>query len=68
MDDIAAIAMPDHLHLLMSPLERDASVFAFSKWFKRWFDEQCCRPFVPGPTNRFRTNGNIYDRILFAQG
>jgi putative transposase len=33
---LAAIAMPDHLHLLMSPLECDASVSAFSKWFKRW--------------------------------
>jgi REP element-mobilizing transposase RayT len=36
---LAAIAMPDHLHLLASPLDRDASVAAFSKWFKRWFNE-----------------------------
>ena len=37
---LAAIAMPDHLHVLLSPLERDASVAAFSKWFKRWFNEE----------------------------
>ncbi len=44
---LAAITMPDHLHLLMSPLDREASVSAFSKWFKRWFDEEYCRPSVP---------------------
>jgi REP element-mobilizing transposase RayT len=40
---LAAIAMPDHLHALVAPLDRDASVAAFSKWFKRWFDEEYCR-------------------------
>lgn len=36
---LAAIAMPDHLHLLAAPSDREASVTAFSKWFKRWFNE-----------------------------
>jgi|GEM_PF-2707515 len=40
----AAIAMPDHLHLLLSPLgDRDASLNAWMKWFKRWFNR-----LVPG--------------------
>ena len=30
---LAAIAMPDHLHLLAAPSDREASVSAFSKWF-----------------------------------
>jgi putative transposase len=41
---MAAIAMPDHLHVLVAPLDRDASVAAFSKWFKRWFDEEYYSP------------------------
>jgi putative transposase len=37
---LAAIAMPDHLHLLASPVtDRDSSISAFAKWFKRWFNE-----------------------------
>jgi REP element-mobilizing transposase RayT len=30
---LAAIIMPDHLHILVAPLRRDASVVPFSKWF-----------------------------------
>jgi putative transposase len=33
------MVMPDHVHLLATPMDRDASVSAFSKWFKRWFNE-----------------------------
>jgi REP element-mobilizing transposase RayT len=36
---LSAIAMPDHLHILAAPGNRDASVSDFSKWFKRWFNE-----------------------------
>ena len=37
---LAAIAMPDHLHLLAAPVaDREASLSAFAKWFKRWFNE-----------------------------
>jgi REP element-mobilizing transposase RayT len=41
---LAAIAMPDHLHILTAPLDREASVSAYSKWFKRWFNAAYCRP------------------------
>ncbi len=33
------MAMPDHIHLLTAPQERELSVAAFLKWFKRWFNE-----------------------------
>ncbi len=36
---LSAIAMPDHLHILAAPTDRDASVSDFPKWFKRWFNE-----------------------------
>jgi REP element-mobilizing transposase RayT len=36
---LSALAMPDHLHVLTAPTDRDASVSAFSKWFKRWFND-----------------------------
>ncbi|MFN2623881.1 MAG: transposase [Chthoniobacterales bacterium] len=43
---LAAITMPDHLHILTAPLDREASVSAYAKWFKRWFNEAYCRPSV----------------------
>ena len=33
------MTMPDHIHLLTAPLDRELSVAAFLKWFKRWFNE-----------------------------
>jgi hypothetical protein len=35
------MTMPDHIHLLTAPLDRELSVAAFLKWFKRWFNESC---------------------------
>ena len=35
-----AIVMPDHLHILAAPSDREASVRDFTKWFKRWFNEE----------------------------
>jgi putative transposase len=64
---LAAIAMPDHLHLLASPLDREASVSAFSKWFKRWFDEEYCGLSVVGgwPTVQTWTwQEGCFDRLL----
>jgi REP element-mobilizing transposase RayT len=63
---LAAIAMPDHWHLLVSPLDREASVSAFSKWFKRWFDEQYCRPSVPDGTRilTWTWQEGCFDRLL----
>jgi REP element-mobilizing transposase RayT len=64
---LAAIAMPDHLHLLTAPLDREASVSAFSKWFKRWFAEEYCRPSVPDGTPAIQTwrwQEGCFDRLL----
>ena len=65
---LAAIAMPDHLHLLASPIvDRDASVTAFTKWFKRWFNEAywICRPSVSdGVGNWWRWQEGCFDRLL----
>ena len=64
---LAAIAMPDHLHLLVAPLDREASVSAFSKWFKRWFDEELCRPSVSNGTPAIHTwhwQEGCFDRLL----
>src|ERR1041385_9241190 len=47
--------MPDHLHLLTSPVaDRDASVAAFTKWSKRWFNDAYwnSRPSVADGTRR----------------
>jgi hypothetical protein len=47
---LSAIVMPDHLHVLAAPTDRNASVSDFAKWFKRWFNEAYrtskCRPSV----------------------
>ena len=64
---LAAITMPDHLHLLAAPLDREASVSAFSKWFKRWFDEEYCRPSNARGAPRIQTwtlAEGCFDRLL----
>jgi REP element-mobilizing transposase RayT len=33
------MVMPDHIHLLTAPLDRELSVAAFLKWLKRWFNK-----------------------------
>jgi REP element-mobilizing transposase RayT len=64
---LAAIAMPDHLHILTAPLDREASVSAYAKWFKRWFNEAYCRPSVSGggPHDRnWQWQEGGFDRLL----
>ena len=64
---LAAIVMPDHLHLLMSPLDRESSVAAYSKWFKRWFGEEYCRPSVSDGRDTAQTwkwQEGCFDRLL----
>jgi putative transposase len=64
---LAAIAMPDHLHLLTAPLDREGSVSAFSKWFKRWFNEAYCRPSVSDGfphVQTWRWQEGCFDRLL----
>jgi REP element-mobilizing transposase RayT len=37
---LCAAAMPDHLHMIVAPMhDREESLSAFLKWFKRWFNE-----------------------------
>jgi putative transposase len=50
------VMMPDHVHLLAAPKERDASVSAFLKWFKRWFNEAHLHPWKWQP--------GAFDRLL----
>jgi putative transposase len=65
---LSALAMPDHLHVLIAPaFDRDASISAFTKWFKRWFNEAFwdCRP--SGSDGRKRTwhwQEGCFDRLL----
>ena len=64
---LAAIAMPDHLHLLAAPLDRNVSVSAFSKWFKRWFNEEYWDSSSPntGPQTRaWKWQEGCFDRLL----
>jgi len=68
---MGAIAMPDHIHILAAPSDREASVAAFSKWFKRWFNESYwrgCRPSVSdGPldsTKSWHWQEGCFDRLL----
>jgi len=59
---LAALAMPDHLHVLASPHERDASVGEFLKWFKRWFNEDYRKLGGPFPNWKWQESG--FDRLL----
>jgi putative transposase len=64
---LAAIAMPDHLHILAAPVDREASVSAYSKWFKRWFNEAFCRPSVSDGGRSVQTwqwQEGCFDRLL----
>ena len=66
---LSAIAMPNHLHILAAPTDRDASVSDFAKWFKRWFNEAYCtsncRPSVSdGAPTPWRWQEGCFDRLL----
>jgi REP element-mobilizing transposase RayT len=61
--------MPDHLHILAAPTDRDASVSDFAKWFKRWFNEAYrtsnCRPSVSdGAAMAWQWQEGCFDRLL----
>lgn len=66
---LCAIVMPDHLHVIAAPLNRDASVSDFVKWFKRWFNQDYrvsnCRPSVSdGNQMAWRWQEGCFDRLL----
>ena len=65
--NLAAIAMPDHLHILTAPQDREASVSTYSKWFKRWFNEAYCRPSVSDGSpsvQGWQWQEGCFDRLL----
>ena len=53
---LAVLMMPDHVHMLASPVDREQSVSQMSKWFKRWFDE-AYRP-------AWQWQEGVFDRLL----
>src|SRR4026207_2242390 len=59
--------MPDHIHLVSAPLDRDLSVAAFLKWLKRWFNESYddgSRAASTGffePRNQFTRSGTTFE-------
>ena len=66
---LSAIVMPDHLHVLAAPTDRNASVSDFAKWFKRWFNETYrtsnCRPSVSdGAPMAWLWQEGCFDRLL----
>ena len=65
---LAAIAMPDHLHLVAAPAaDREASVSAFAKWFKRWFNEAYSNrglSAAEGDDKSWRWQEGCFDRLL----
>ena len=56
-ETFAGVLMPDHLHLLAAPLDRDRSPGDFSKWLKRWFNEALLHP-------DWEWQEGVFDRLL----
>ena len=61
------MTMPDHIHILSAPRERELSVAAFLKWFKRWFNESyhACEKWrwQPGGFDRLlRTSESVHEK------
>ena len=61
---LSAVAMPDHLHVIAAPSDREAPVSEFIKWFKRWFNDAYF--YSPqSPTWRWQEGG--FDRLLRSE-
>src|SRR5438552_1826940 len=66
------LMMPDHIHLLAAPIERELSVAAFLKWLKRWFNElydfpRPCRWQSGGFDRLLRTSESIHDKWNYVR-
>jgi REP element-mobilizing transposase RayT len=66
------MTMPDHIHLLTAPLDRELRVAAFLKWFKRWFNESygACEKWQwqPGGFDRLlRTSESIHEKWNYVR-
>ncbi len=68
---LAAIVMPDHLHLIGAPIKnREAKLGNFSAALKRWMREQlgASWQWQPGSFDRLlRTNGSLHDKWLYIR-
>ena len=68
---IAAILMPDHVHVIVSPNEnRDAKLGNFSGGLKRWIRQEsnASWQWQPGCFDRLlRSNESLRDKWLYAQ-
>jgi REP element-mobilizing transposase RayT len=61
------LMMPDHVHLLTAPLQRELSVAAFLKWLKRWFNDvyelpEKCEWQAGGFDRLLRTSESIHEK------
>jgi putative transposase len=64
---LAAVAMPDHIHLLATPMDREASVAEFAKWFKRWFNSAYSKGEVKASQSEqlaWQWQEGAFDRLL----
>jgi putative transposase len=65
----AAILMPEHLHLIAAPYERDLSVGNFSAAIKRWMRQEMranCRAGAP-PAESWQWQTGSFDRLLRSE-
>ena len=61
------MTMPDHIHLLTAPLDRELSVATFLKWFKRWFNSAYCKGEVKASQSEqlaWQWQEGAFDRLL----
>jgi putative transposase len=63
--------MPDHIHLLTAPFDRELSVAAFLKCFKCWFNESYRArewQWQPGGVDRLlRTSESIHEKWSYIR-
>jgi REP element-mobilizing transposase RayT len=67
---IAGLLMPDHVHVLVSPMDRDASVGNFSGALKRWIRQELKAEWQwqPGSFDRLlRSEESAFEKWLYIR-
>ena len=67
---LAAVLMPDHLHVVVAPEDRDAKVGNFSGALKRWIREElgASWKWQPGCFDRLmRSDESLHEKWLYLQ-
>jgi putative transposase len=66
---LAAVLMPDHLHVIIAPTEdREARVGDFSAAVKRWMREEIQKDGQPGCFDRLlRSDESLQDKWLYVE-